>query len=426
MNAQESARLVREVALSGNCSHPIRLRGELLNLATGEVKDSTLRVACKDRRKALCPSCSYLYQADAWILASSGLAGGKGVPESVDRHPRLFATLTAPSFGRVHTIKPDGTCVTRGPDHEVRESRCRHGMLLRCSITHSVDDPLLGSPLCVGCFDYVGAVLWNAHVSLLWNNTIQLTRRVLAESGGIRQTNLKSVAQLQYFKVAEMQRRGLVHLHCLLRVDGADGHSTPPPLWLTSEVLIEAVRRSIVRAKAFRRDGREITWGPVFDVRDLTIDSEEVRKVASYVAKYSTKTTDGTHELARRFHSRRQIETLVNSTHLRTMALAAWDLAERPQFQGLNLRSHAHALGFTGQLITKSRTFSTTFSNLRGARATFMKRHNVGDPIEGTFSYDGRGYDDPRAAQLAELFFTMQRQLREEALQARLALDGGS
>ena len=53
-----------------------------------------------------------------------------------------------------------------------------------------------------------------------------------------------------------------------------------------------------------------------------------------------------------------------------------------------------------------------------------MAERRSADPIEGTFLYDGRGYDDPRATELAELFFTMQRELREEALAARLAHGG--
>jgi hypothetical protein len=78
------------------------LRGEFVNAATGEVNERPLLVACKDRRALLCPSCSYLYKADAWIVVSTGLIGGKGVPASISNHPRLILTLTAPSFGSVH------------------------------------------------------------------------------------------------------------------------------------------------------------------------------------------------------------------------------------------------------------------------------------------------------------------------------------
>jgi hypothetical protein len=50
-----------------------------------------------------------------------------------------------------------------------------------------------------------------------------------------------------------------------------------------------------------------------------------------------------------------------------------------------------------------------------------MSSRNIGDPIEGTFRYEGRGYDDPKASELAELLFSMQRDLRIEIAQARRA-----
>ena len=105
MNAEERARLLREVELSGNCSHPIRLRGEMVNLATGEVGMSSLRVACKDRRQVVCPACSYAYRADAWILVASGLNGGKGNPRG---------RWLAPSTLR----HADGTLVRGRPHHK--------------------------------------------------------------------------------------------------------------------------------------------------------------------------------------------------------------------------------------------------------------------------------------------------------------------
>jgi hypothetical protein len=92
VNAEERRRLLQELQGSSNCSHPIRLRGEIVNTATGEVTERGLRVACKDRREVVCPACSYLYRADTWILVSTGLVGGKGTPVVVGTHPRLFVT----------------------------------------------------------------------------------------------------------------------------------------------------------------------------------------------------------------------------------------------------------------------------------------------------------------------------------------------
>jgi hypothetical protein len=102
------------VAQAGYCHHPIRLAGrvEHADRTTGEVRqvyttdgepDGVLLKACGTRRESRCPSCAAVYRADAYQLLAAGLQGGKGVPETVARHPRLFVTFTAPSFGRVHT-----------------------------------------------------------------------------------------------------------------------------------------------------------------------------------------------------------------------------------------------------------------------------------------------------------------------------------
>ena len=421
MNAEDRIKLLREVDLAGNCSNPIRIKGEMVNLTTGEIDVNSLHVSCKDRRHVICPSCSYTYKADAWILVSTGLLGGKGTPDEVSTHPRLFVTLTAPSFGAVHTITPRGGCVQRvraalaGDEERI----CRHGRNRICHVRHAEDSPELGQPLCFECFDYEAAVLWNAHASKLWNNTVQSIRRSLAEAGGLRQTQLKTAAQMHYLKVAEMQRRGLIHFHVILRADGPASVDTDPPSWLTTELLAGVVRRAARTTSAPGLDGRTIRWGERFDVQDLGQSLQDTTKVPSYVAKYATKTTDGTKELARPFHSRRQIQNLIDDPHARMLALTAWDLDLSATWAPLRLRDHAHAFGFTGQLITKSRDYSTTFAALRGARALYMASRNVGDPLEGTFRYEGRGYDDPRATELAEMFFSMHRELRIENAQAR-------
>src|SRR5215216_2833589 len=89
------------VAQAGYCHHPIRLAGriEQADRTTGEVRttydsdrepDRVLLKACGTRREASCPSCAATYRADAYQLLAAGLRGGKGVPESISEHPRLF------------------------------------------------------------------------------------------------------------------------------------------------------------------------------------------------------------------------------------------------------------------------------------------------------------------------------------------------
>jgi hypothetical protein len=160
------------VAQAGYCHHPIRLAGrvEHADQQTGEVRqvyttdgepDGVLLKGCGTRRESRCPSCAATYRADAYQLLAAGLKGGKGVPESVAAHPRLFVTFTAPSFGRVHSRKAQGRLVL--PCHPYRQgARCSHGNRAGCWHRHDSDDPRLGEPLCPACYDAQAQVLWNA------------------------------------------------------------------------------------------------------------------------------------------------------------------------------------------------------------------------------------------------------------------------
>ena len=403
MNPDDRNRILREVTMAGSCSHPVRLRGDVVNLTTGEAFERRLKVACKDRRSSVCPACSERYETDAWIIAATGLNGGKGMPESVATLPRLFITVTAPSFGPVHTINDRGSCVA-----DRNSTRCAHGVATRCSIRHQTDDPNLGRPLCDLCFDAAGAVLWNAHASRLWSLTVQQARRNLAAEAGLTQRQARTRVTFHYLKVVELQRRGLVHFHALVRLDERNGS-----VGVGIEELSRALRNSISNV-VLEDSGQEYRWGRVVDVQDLGLSGQDVRGVATYLAKYVTKTAAGSLELAFRFRSRRQIRQVVADPHLRRLALAAWDLSSEPECQKLALRQHAHTLGYRGHFITKSRAYSTTFGALRDARAAFMAVGLDDDGHESTYIYDGRGYDDERSSELADVLARLDRQRRIE------------
>jgi hypothetical protein len=178
------------VAQAGYCAHPIRLAGyvEQADRATGELRevyategepDGVLLKACGTRRASRCASCAAVYQADAYQLTAAGLQGGKGVPGSVATHPRLFVTFTAPSFGLVHSRRAQGRLVL--PCHPHRQGRtCAHGRRAGCWQRHDEDDPTLGEPLCPGCYDAQGQVLWNALAPVLWRYTTTYAERALA------------------------------------------------------------------------------------------------------------------------------------------------------------------------------------------------------------------------------------------------------
>jgi hypothetical protein len=387
--------LLRDVRHVGGCSHPIRLRGEFVNTATGEIAERPLLVACKDRRSAVCAACSYLYKADAWIVVSTGLIGGKGVPESVIGHPRLFVTLTAPSFGVVHTRRKDGSC-----QRQLRSS-CRHRQVMSCQRRHAEGDPLVGTPLCPECYDYRGVVLWNAESSRLWNRTVEQIRRRLAIHFGSASEPASNLFRLSYLKVAEFQRRGLVHFHIVIRADGPNEPFSAAPDLLTTSLLSRVISSTVKDFSVTATHGK-VQWGRQFHIADASFLDRDDLRIAAYLAKYATKTTDGSLDFARRFRSRSEIQKLDATPHLKRLALTSWDVALESGFASLNLRTHAHTFGVRSQLITKSRYYSIRFQDLRDVRTSYMRRPESDDPVAGSFQYDGRGYDDPRAAAIAE------------------------
>jgi hypothetical protein len=402
--------VLAEVEQARLCSHPIRLRGVRLMSETGELVETDLLVPCKDRRAAVCPSCSRLYQADAWQLVAAGIRGGKGVSPDVVEHPQLFVTLTAPSFGPVHRgPRRDGVALPCRPRRKAE--RCGHGAALSCRERHGADDPVVGEPLCPDCFDYVGAVLWNAHVPRLWVRTSIEIHRQVARAAGVTSAELRRTVRLSYMKVVEFQRRGLVHLHLVVRADGAEGPSEPPPAWLGVDALTAAVSAGVARASvalpassAVELVAARAGWGGELDIRPLVADDpSDATAIAAYVAKYATKTADGTPWLAHPIRSAAHLERLQLRSHMVRLVRTGWRLSTDPELRSLRLRTHAHTLGYTGQFSSKSRRYSTTFGALRAARLEHVQRASDAQPdFDGEWRYLGRGYDDPVAYRVAE------------------------
>jgi hypothetical protein len=425
------------VAQAGYCHHPIRLAGrvEQADPTTGEVRtaydsqrepDGVLLKACGTRRESRCPSCAAVYRADAYQLLAAGLRGGKGVPETISQHPRLFVTFTAPSFGRVHSRRAQGRLVL--PCHPYRQgATCPHGNRAGCWHRHQEDDPRLGEPLCPSCYDAGAQVVWNALAPELWRRTTIALQRVLARLVGVSEGELRRLVRVSYAKVAEFQRRGAVHFHAILRLDAATvcrcpGCLAPPPEPFTAGLLEEALRQAVpavrVPCPPLEDDGpgRYARWGEQLDVRNITRGDEpgelSAEQVAGYVAKYATKATEtfGTgldHRLTE--GDLAGLDGL--PAHVAELVRAAWELGARPRLAGLPLRAWAHMLGFRGHWSTKSRRYSTTMTALRKVRITYAKRRRArgGIPLDAcgrpedhdqdqavvvlaTWSYVGRGY----------------------------------
>src|SRR5829696_6497931 len=407
------------VAQAGYCHHPIRLAGrvEQADRSTGEVRavydsaqepDGVLLKACGTRRESRCPSCAATYRADAYQLLAAGLRGGKGVPETISEHPRLFVTFTAPSFGRVHTRKAQGRLVV--PCHPHRQgARCPHGVRAGCWHRHDEDDPRLGKPLCPSCYDAQAQVLWNALAPELWRRTTIALQRALGRLVGLQEGELRRLVRISYAKVAEFQRRGAIHFHAVIRLDAATdcrcaGCLAPPPEGITAELLEEALRQATpaVRVPCPPLEdggpGRYARWGEQLDVRNITTGDDQAgelsaEQVAGYIAKYATKATESFGAgLDRRLTADDLCRLDGLSAHVAELVRAAWELGGQPELEGLRLRAWAHMLGFGGHWSTKSRRYSTTFTVLRRARVAFAKRRRAkeGVPLDAW----GRPEDD--------------------------------
>ncbi|WP_018253052.1 replication initiator [Salinispora mooreana] len=330
------------VRAAGACTRPIRLSGNLYTVeqSTGRVldqrhtdtmPDAAIYTACGNRRATICPSCAQTYQRDAFQLLRAGLVGGKGVPETVSRHPAVFPTFTAPSFGTVHArVVKQHTCADRRrcdcrpePCHARRDTAsCTHGRPAVCWARHEPTDTVLGQPLCLDCYDHDHQVVWNLHSGELWHRTKQAAERHLAklarrrgiprvevvtESGNIRKV---PPVRLSYGKAAEFQARGAVHFHALVRLDGV--HPTdptaviPPPAGFTAADLEDAIRVAVEHVRfdtpshPDRPEGWPIAWGDPskgLDIRHISLTGRgEVTDsmVAGYLAKYATKSTEVT------------------------------------------------------------------------------------------------------------------------------------
>jgi hypothetical protein len=436
-------RWAEQVAATGYCAHPVRLRGQVehADAKTGEIRavysterepDATLLKACGNRRASVCPSCSATYQADSFQLLAAGLRGGKGVPETVTAHPRLFVTFTAPSFGRVHSRKAQGLLVF--PCQPYRQgATCPHGKRAGCWQRHDEDDPRLGEPLCLRCYQAGAQVLWNALAGRLWSRTTIYVYRALAQVVGVTEGELRGLVRVSFAKVAEYQKRGAVHFHAIIRLDaatdcGCSACLAPPPAGFKAELLEAAIRKAAevvtVPCPVVDED-QAVTltarWGEQLDVRHITKAGDEgelsAEQVAGYVAKYATKSTEALGVTLDHRIGEVELESLEVPAHVAELVRACWELGGRPGLGGLRLRKWAHMLGFGGHFSTKSRRYSTTLGALRRARVAHAIRRRRGGvlPLDAwgrpeddqavivvaSWSYLGSGYQSTGEAWLA-------------------------
>ncbi|ONK12246.1 hypothetical protein STBA_29860 [Streptomyces sp. MP131-18] len=117
-------------------------------------------------------------------------------------------------------------------------------------------------------------------------------------------------------------------------------------------------------------------WGRQLDVHPILERSAESgalsgEAVAGYVAKYTSKSVGDSGGSDYPVRSWADLASRRVSAHVRALMAVCWRLGAVAELAGLRLRTWCHMLGFRGHVLTKSRRYSTTFTELRGARAAF-------------------------------------------------------
>lgn len=436
-SASDYARWEDQIRRTGGCSDPIHLTGWILHKdkTTGETlhhystekePGGRLRLACGNRRASRCPSCAWTYAGDTYHLIRAGLAGDdrRDIPAAVRDHPRVFATLTAPSFGPVHNRPDHGSC--------------------RCGTSHAPDATELGTALDPDSYDYAGAVLFNNHAGQLWQRFTTRLRRELAARAGLPRRELAEHLRVSYGKVAEFQKRGALHFHAVVRLDGPEGPETPPPAWATVDLLTDALcaaaahsYTSVSVPAAGDEPARTFRWGRQLDVRPVKAfghgsDITE-QAVASYVAKYATKAAENTGTLDRRIGELAELDRHQVPDHTRRLITACRDLDS--VYPDRRLWAWAHMLGFRGHFSSKSRTYSTTLGALRRERADYRAAQEASllgfddrEPdtvlVLADWQYVGHGHTPGEAALAATIARDLQTN-RETARDALLT-EGGA
>jgi hypothetical protein len=319
------------------------------------------------------------------------------------------------------------------PRRDHKERRCPHGRDISCPRRHNEDDPRLGRALCADCYDYEAAVLFNAYAGKLWRRFTTYLPRHLARRAGLSQQQLRALVRVRYVKVAEYQERGVVHFHAVIRLDAPGEDYQPPAERFTADLLADAIRDAAAAVRLIQGPDDDHPDWPVLVLRFGTqVDPRPVRPaadglpgtgrklsvdaVANYIAKYATKSLTAPGLPSQPICSRLDIDGLRCSRHYKQMIDAAWRMGARRATGNSRLRTTAHALGWGGHFLTKSRHYSTTFGHLRRARAEYRKRQRCPDgerdpwgrPLDDTvvlvlktWAYDGTGYTTTAGAELA-------------------------
>jgi hypothetical protein len=183
---------------------------------------------------------------------------------------------------------------------------------------------------------------------------------------------------VSFVKVAEFQRRGVVHFHSLIRLDGPGEDYQPPELSIDAAGLVEAIRQAAthVRLTVAMPEGPDLVlrFGTQLDTQTVNggpAGELTPEHAARYIAKYATKSAED-FGLGERRITPEALPLLDIPRHVDQLVRVAWQLGEHSAYDGL--RRWVHMLGFRGHFASKSRHYSTTLGAIRRERRTYRQR----------------------------------------------------
>jgi hypothetical protein len=184
---------------------------------------------CEATASAVCAPCGKYHKRDVTLVCRSGF-------KVADRQYGRFGmlTLTGPGVDELPWHRPS----------------CSHGPGVACSGNR-------------GCrVDPVAAARWNGLLPDRWSWFMTYLRRDLG-------------ARVEFFKAAEVQRRGVLHLHVMFWV----------PAGRSDDEIVAAMQR------AAWADIGGVWFGPQLDVA-FANDDQDLRRLSWYCSSYVAKTAD--------------------------------------------------------------------------------------------------------------------------------------
>jgi hypothetical protein len=201
---------------------------------------------------------------------------------------------------------------------------------------------------------------------------------VLARNAGLTSKAFAAQCQVSFVKVAEFQRRAVVHFHGLIRLDAPGDGFAPPELNLSADDLAAAIAEAVSLVRLVvdmpDRTGLILRFGEQTDTQAINggvVGELTPERAAAYIAKYATKAADDFGLTGGRL-TPDALPSLDVSAHIARVVWTCWQLGEHDGYEGL--RRWLHMLGFRGHFASKSRRYSTTLGALRNERREYRRR----------------------------------------------------